>query len=40
MGLGVKFSDKNEISMMTHTFLLIFCLLPPKTKPSFVRFPA
>ena len=24
MGLGEKFSHKNEISTMTHTFLLIF----------------
>ena len=30
MGVGEKFSHKNEISTMTHTFLLIVCcILPP-----------
>ena len=34
MGVREKFSHKNEISTMTHTFLLIFCyILPPAPHP-------
>ena len=32
MGVGVSFSHKNEISTMTHTFLLILCCILPPSK--------